>query len=150
MRRRWILAAVAALVLLGPGAPAAAGPTVGDVIVTEAGDRLAPISCTIRNTGAGWFILDTSGHTPSNCHHVVQAADHIEVYYGFTAAAVGSLIVDPDESLVPYYRAGGSVGLDHVNIFMFTAIGATRLDPATVHSASGNWWIQGVMRLGPA
>lgn len=149
MFRRALLAAAIAMTVALAGSAAIAGPTVADVFVTETGDRLAPISCTIRNTGSGWFILDTSGHTPSNCVSVVQAADHVEVYYGFTAAAVGSLIVDPDETFAPLYRAGGSVGYDHVNIYMFTATGTTRLDPATVHNAIGNWWIQGLMRLEP-
>lgn len=148
MRRALALAAAAAVVL-------AAGPAVAvvarkpDVVATEAGARLALISCTIRNTGGGWAILANSAHVPSGCTGLIQRADHLELQHPVGAVAVSSLTVATDETFARAgMRCGASVGLALSNIYLYEGDpGSPPLDPADVVSPTGNLWILGYLRL---
>jgi hypothetical protein len=157
MARRLLLAAVAAFTLAGAGCaqpvpaavPVAARAASHDVIVTEGGSRIALVGCTIRNTGSGWFILDNSGHTPSNCTGLVQHADHIELQHSVGALRVITAQVTPDETYSQKaIRAGVSAGFNYSNIFLYSgAAGTAPLNPASVAAANGNFWFQGYLRL---
>jgi hypothetical protein len=151
--RRLLLAAVAVLTLAAVGGaqpvpaavPVAARAASHDVIVTEAGARIALVGCTIRNTGAGWYILDNSGHTPSNCTGLVQHADHLELQHNVGAVRVITAQVTPDETYSQAdVRAGVSAGFGYSNIFLFSgAPGSPPLNPAGVVALNGNFWFQG-------
>lgn len=157
---RLLLAAVAALTLTGggcarpaapapPAAPASARAASPDVIVTEDGARIALVGCTIRNTGSGWFILDNSGHKPSNCTGIVQFPDHLELQHKVGALQVITAQVTPDETYSQAgIRAGVSAGFDHSNIFLYRgAAGSAPLNPASVAAGNGNFWFQGYFLL---
>lgn len=159
--KRVFAAALAVLALLMPTAlpaaavlntqpPAAAQRAVSpDVLVTAAGVRLALVSCTIRNTGTGWAVLDNSGHTPSNCTGLVQYSDHLELQHAVGAVRVSSLAVTTDETYARAgLRAGASVGFALSNIYLYVgAAGTPPVDPVTVNDPNGNLWVQGYLRL---
>lgn len=121
------------------------------VLVTEAGDRLALVSCTIRNTGSGWAIITGSGHQPTGVTTVTQATDHLVLNHPVGADFVISLAVTVDETYAKSgLRCGASVGYDYSEIYLYSgAAGSAALDPATVVSSSGNLWIQGYFHLPP-
>ncbi|GGK24852.1 hypothetical protein GCM10011583_66150 [Streptomyces camponoticapitis] len=121
------------------------------ILVTEAGARLALLSCVLRNDGSGWEILNDSGHSPSGITGVNQLADRLELLHAATALKVSSVQVTPDEYLAARaYRCGISVGLATSRIYLYRGTSTTPLSPATVVAASGNLWVTGLMELPPA
>lgn len=119
------------------------------VLVTEAGARLALLSCVLRNDGSGWEILADAGHSPSGITGVNQLADRLELLHAATAAKVSSVQVTPDEYLAARaYRCGISVGLATSRIYLYKgSTSTTPLSPAAVVAASGNLWVTGLMEL---
>jgi hypothetical protein len=150
MRRA--LAVLAAAVLVLAAGPAVARIPSADVIVTEGGARIALVGCTIRNTGSGWYVLDDSGHTPSNCTGLIQYPDHIELQHAVGAVRVITAQVTPDETYSHLdIRAGVSAGFNYSNIFLFSgAAGGPPLNPASIAAINGNFWFQGYFRLSSA
>lgn len=146
---RFAAAGVLAVVLVVAPAPVAARSATSDVLVTEAGTRFALVSCTIRNTGSGWAVINDGGHTPSGCAGVVTHPDHLELQHPVGAVRVSSLTVTPDETFARAgLRVGASVGFDLSNLFLYSgAAGSAPLDPATVSSPTGNLWVYGLLRL---
>lgn len=120
-----------------------------DVVVTEAGARLALVSCVLRNTGTGWAILDNAGHRPSNCTGLITHDDHLELRHPVGAVKVSSIAVTVDETYAGTgLRVGASVGLGLSRIYLYEGLaGLPPVDPATVHEPSGNLWVQGLLRL---
>jgi len=122
----------------------------GHVLVTEAGARLAVISCALRNTGSGWQLISDTAHAPSGVSGVIQHPDHLEITHTVGAVRVSSMQVTPDE----YYakaglRCGASVGLALSRIYLYKgAAGTAAVDPATLAASSGNLWITGILELG--
>lgn len=118
------------------------------VLVTEAGQRLALLSCALRNTGT-WGLINNATHEPSGIAAVVQHLDHIEVQHAATAVQVSSIQVTPDETFAAIgLRAGVSVGLSLSRIYLYTAAsGSVPADPATVISPTGNLWLTGFMEI---
>lgn len=123
--------------------------TAADIIRTEDGASLALIACTIRNSGAGWEILETPTHVASNCTGVVQEAGRLKLLHPCGAYAVASLQVTPDETYAQQaIRVGVSAGLDYSYIYLYSgAPGGAAKSPASLVSASGNLWVQGYLRL---
>ncbi|CAL9479584.1 hypothetical protein [Streptomyces sp. enrichment culture] len=148
-------AAVGAVAALGVSntrvdtAPASAQAAASDVITTDAGARLALVSCALRNTGSGWHIISDTAHTPSGCGTVVQHADHLELRHPVGAAQVSALTVTVDETYARSgLRVGASVGLDLSRIYLYSgAAGTAPLNPSTVAASSGNLWVSGYLRL---
>ncbi|WP_405794127.1 hypothetical protein [Streptomyces sp. NBC_01506] len=126
------------------------------VLLTEAGARLALLSCVLRNTGAGWEILADTGHNPSGVTGVTQHATYLELQHTTTAAKVSSMQVTPDETFAARgLRVGASVGLTTTRLYLYTALptgGAAvpPADPATVVASGGNLWVTAWMELPPA
>lgn len=121
------------------------------VLVTEAGARLAVLSCVLRNDGSGWKILADDGHSPSGVTGVIQRADRLELTHAATALKVSSVQVTPDEYLsARAYRCGISVGLASSRVYLYRGTSTTPLDPALVVASSGNLWLTGFMELPPA
>ncbi|PJN31299.1 hypothetical protein CG717_16150 [Streptomyces sp. CB02613] len=120
-------------------------------VLTPAGARLALISCALRNTGAGWALIDDAAHAPSGVTGVVQHPDHLEIKHPVGAVKVSSMQVGPDE----YYaaralRCGASVGLALSRIYLYSGSSTAPVDPATLVSSSGNLWVTGFLELPPA
>ncbi|MFJ8866711.1 hypothetical protein ACIRD6_13275 [Streptomyces sp. NPDC102473] len=118
------------------------------VLVTEAGARLAVISCALRNTGGGWQLIADTAHAPSGVSGVIQHPDHLEITHDVGAIRVSSLQVTPDE----YYaaravRCGASVGLALTRIYLYKGTSTTPVDPATLVASSGNLWVTGLLEL---
>ncbi|UXE04757.1 minor tail protein [Arthrobacter phage Shambre1] len=85
----------------------------------NAGARYSIIAGALRNTGAGFVLIDDAAHTPINVSSVTTAADNmtITVSYNFTATEVGTTILVPDETLaVAGYTFGASVGLNSFGV----------------------------------
>lgn len=119
------------------------------VLATEAGARLALISCALRNAGSGWAVIDGSGHEPSGVTGLVQHTDHLELQHAVGAVLVSSLLVTADETYARTgLRCGASVGYDLSRIYLYEgAAGTPAVDPATVSAAAGNLWVHGLLRL---
>ncbi|MFE0727957.1 hypothetical protein ACFW2X_06835 [Streptomyces antibioticus] len=119
------------------------------VLVTEAGARLALVSCALRNTGSGWEVIDGPAHEPSGVTGLVQGPDRLELQHALGALQVSSLAVTVDETYAKTgLRCGASVGLDHSYIYLYSgAAGSAALNPATVSAANGNVWVQGYLEL---
>ncbi|MFD5874006.1 hypothetical protein [Streptomyces sp. NPDC060322] len=118
------------------------------VLVTEAGARLAVISCALRNTGSGWHPIADTAHAPSGVSAVIQHPDHLEITHNVGAVRVSSLQVTPDE----YYaaravRCGASVGLALTRIYLYKGTSSVPVDPATLVASSGNLWLTGLLEL---
>lgn len=134
MNRRSMLAAMALpLVAPLPAMKAAAMPTA----VSVAG--------VLRNVGAGWSLLNNSTHAPYRFTTVTDMGAYLRVNFDQTFAKVGAVAVSPDEEFARVgYRAGASVGLSYLNLYMYDSAGLPLL-PVDVVTPTGNWWLTGVM-----
>ncbi|MEV0779168.1 hypothetical protein [Streptomyces sp. NPDC050428] len=123
------------------------------VLVSEAGARLALLSCVLRNSGSGWYIIDDAGHRPSGISGLIQHTDRLELTHAATALKVSSFQVTPDEAFAARgLRVGASVGLGATRLYLYTAPptgggSVPPADPATVVASSGNLWVTGWMEL---
>lgn len=119
------------------------------VLVTEAGQRLALLSCALRNTGSGWGLINDAAHEPSGITGVVEHPTYLEILHAVGAVQVSSLTVTVDETFAKSaLRCGASVGLDHSFIYLHSgAAGSAPLDPATVVATNGNLWVLGFMEI---
>lgn len=102
------------------------------------------VSGTLRNTGAGWFVLTDAGHIATNISSVSVENGEIRIDYGRTATKVHSLTVTPDEVYSDQYRCGANVGLSFSLITIRNRAGG-KVDASTISSAGGNFWIYGIM-----
>lgn len=117
-----------------------------DILVTEAGVRLAEISGTLRNTGSGWAALSNTGHEPSGIAAVETLPDRLRVHYTFTAAKVRGLLVGLDETFASLRLwTGASVGLAYADVLIYNDTGL--VDPSALVSPTGNLWLAGRFRL---
>jgi len=117
-------------------------------VLTTQGPRLAVLSCAIRNSGAGWQLINDVAHAPSGVSGVIQHPDHLEITHNVGAVRVSSLQVTPDE----YYaaravRCGASVGLALTRIYLYKGTSTAPVDPATLVASSGNLWVTGLLEL---
>lgn len=120
------------------------------ILVTEAGARIAVVSCVLRQTaaGAGWEVIDDDGHHPSGVTGVVQHADRLELLHPVGAVRVSSVQVTPDETYAARaVRCGASVGWDVSRIYLYKGTPTTPVDPATIYAPSGNLWVTGLFEL---
>ncbi|MEU2799063.1 hypothetical protein [Streptomyces sp. NPDC007117] len=119
-------------------------------VLTPAGARLALISCALRNTGAGWALIDDTAHAPSGVTGVVQHPDHLEITHAVGAVRVSSMQVTPDEWYAARaLRCGVSVGLALSRIYLYSGPSITPVDPTTLVASSGNLWVTGFLELPP-
>lgn len=105
------------------------------------------VACIIRNTGSGWSILSDIDHQPIGVSHVTQHADHIKLYFSFTATKVHTFNITPDETYGAFDQAvaGASVGLTHAGI-IFARPGVNgAIDPALLCNPVGNFFIYGLL-----
>lgn len=82
------------------------------------------IAGVIRNTGAGWDVINDAGHEPINIDNVVSDGDKITINYGTLGASkVGTFIVTPDEKLNEQgFQVGASVGPTSTSIYLSRSI----------------------------
>lgn len=65
------------------------------------------LSCVIRNTGAGWFLITTGGHTPINIDGISEDTDYIYLdYTSLGATNPANFIIGNDEDFIGIYNAG--------------------------------------------
>ena len=108
---------------------------------------MIPVSVAgvLRNTGAGWKLLEDEAHEALNLARVVDMGTYLRLDYGRSFLKVGALVVAPDETFAQEgVRAGASVGLMYSNIWMYRADGQMVV-PAGLTSRTGNWFVHGTM-----
>lgn len=106
------------------------------------------VPATSPATGVGWGLITASSHKPLNLASVdpVLPTDTvITVRFGRTFVDVGAVIVGTDEEFSRLYRAGSSVGLDHLYIKVYDAVTGLLVLPYDIVSQYGNFWISGTM-----
>ena len=104
------------------------------------------IAGTIRNTGSGFFWINNSAHTPVNVNTglITTTSTEVEINFIQPATKVISLVVVPDETYaVQGIFCGASVDLDKARISFANALGL--VDPTTLTSGLGNFWVFGIM-----
>lgn len=75
-----------------------------------------------QNTaGSGWYLLDTTGHTPEHIVGVTEESDgKLRVWYSRRMAEVNGVSVTPDESFAfARVTTGAAVGRDFTDISLF-------------------------------
>ena len=107
------------------------------------------VACVLRNTGNGWFIIDTDGHEPTGVSHVVTNTDHIALYFDFVAQKVGTFICMPDETYATVNRmiVGASVGYNRALLQMSIDARAQPAPPMSLDNPNGNIWVYGLFWL---
>ena len=104
------------------------------------------VAGTIRNKGNGWEIIANSEHKPLNLYSVSCDTLRIKITYTQIASQVITLLLSPDETFSRRgYLAGASVGLSFSYIYIYQIVNGdiVLVDPSTVMSSSGNFWIYG-------
>jgi hypothetical protein len=95
----------------------ATGKTYGALV---AGRHYASLGGALRNSGAGWGLINDSAHRPFGIASVTTMSDRIRVTYSATALKVGSFIIGCDERMAELgLRAGASVGTTYADIFIY-------------------------------
>lgn len=102
----------------------------------------------LPNPGCDWVALDDAGHKPLNIVDVVCVSNRVNIYYGFTAKRVLSLVAVPDE----YYTqmgvsCGASVGLSSASIYFNRRPDTGYCDPMTLRSNNANVWVFGIFEV---
>lgn len=114
------------------------------------GDTYMQLSAALRNSGAGWHVIDDAGHDPLDISIGAVTPTTLEVLFP-TVLEVCSLLVGPDEGFAkpPYSGVfGASVGLNRA-IIQGTVSGAL-FNPKTWSNASANIWLTGWMLMAEA
>jgi hypothetical protein len=84
------------------------------------GKRFRVVACAIRNTGAGFQLINDAGHTPVGVKSVTTSADgmSVKINLSFQGLTVSSVVAAPDETLAAAgYVVGASVGLASITLF---------------------------------
>lgn len=114
------------------------------------GKKLKIVAGVLRypNPGTGWETISDATHTPINIKTVTSSATAVNIYYGFTARKVISLLATPDE----YYSqmgvmCGASVGVSSAAIKFSLCTSPGYINPATLQSNNGNVWVFGIFQI---
>ena len=119
---------------------------MGGVLPAQAEDPadLETLAGAIRNTGAGFALIDDAGHTPIGLTSVTQTSTSITVHYTDPIDQVGAVVIGSDETMADHHvECGASVGLEYVVIRCFRD-GAI-LNPASMTWSGSNLWILGTV-----
>ena len=74
-------------------------------------DNFRVVAGVVRNTGAGWEIINTGDHYPLNVDSVDNTAAQINIYYaGIGATDVVSFVTGVDDDFQGTYTTGATVG----------------------------------------
>jgi hypothetical protein len=135
--RRWLLSAMVAMVALSG---------TQDIIWTKRDPSLASVevAAVLRNTGAGWFVLNDDVHQSLRIVNVEDKGTFLRVNFDKTYAKVGAVSVAGDETWGPLYGSGASVGLAYFDARVWNRAGTT-VKPSTIHAQNGNFFITGTM-----
>lgn len=105
------------------------------------------LSAVIRKSGGSWGYIDDASHRPVGFSGISASSTGINLTYDFTATYVGSVIVAPDETYAATYTCGASVARTNLTIEIYNSAGSL-VNPSTMaDSASGNFWILGLMEV---
>jgi len=118
-------------------------PSASNVFATISNLNAPPgwkfVCGVIRNTGSGWFLITTGGHTPLNVDSVSNNSSVITIdYTSLGATAVGSFVVSPDEDFTGIYDIGASVGLSSATLKISTRI-KDDITALITHTGSGTF-----------
>lgn len=103
------------------------------------------IAGTIRNNGAGWYVLTTDSHMPLNITNVKTDEDKIIIYHNVDAKKVITFAVTTDETMsAEGYTVGVSGGLDYSYIYVYDK-NHNRINPNNYINGRGNIWIYGIV-----
>jgi hypothetical protein len=147
-----ILIALAAILLASPGG----GPAAGSTYVSDQAQTYQDFGGTIRNTGAGWFVINDAAHEPDSITIGAVTTTSVQVHYPACDEVV-SVIVAPDDTYATTYGAvfGASVGLSFsyikgsVNDGSDAGTAADVWDPTTDYTSGSNIWISGRCEVSP-
>lgn len=84
------------------------------------GKKLRLVAGVLRNEGAGWYLIDDSGHVPVGVSAVSIVGKSLNLDYSFTGSRVVALIAGPDERVSGWgVTCGASVGQGSGQIHFF-------------------------------
>ncbi len=101
------------------------------------GKRYKIIAGVLRNTGAGWFVLDDATHTPIGITGITENANgSLTIAHNVGATVVSSLVVVPDETFASIgLWCGASVSASSSTIFMYAPLSFfIHFDTATINA----------------
>lgn len=116
---------------------------------------LTGLACTIRRTSlTTWEIVSDSDHEPLNAASVAIVTSgsqkFLRLTYAFTAAKIHSSHVTLDEGFaacVPAIRVGQSVGMTHMDIYLYEGTSSAPVDPGLYSKAGANLWVSGLFTV---
>lgn len=100
------------------------------------------IGGTIRPGSNGeWYLLSDSEHVPVHLSgQVVMGSDYIRVYFSGRLTHINWTAITTDETLAIWgYTCGGSVNMDHVNIYI--GKNGQAVNPRTITGSTANIWL---------
>lgn len=105
------------------------------------------VAGTIRNTGAGWFVISDSVHVPLNITKIETKEDRIVVWHSVGAKNIHTFIVTPDETMTKEgYAVGVSGGTYYSNVYVYDK-NHNLINPNDYKNAGGNIWIYALLSL---
>ena len=97
------------------------------------------VSCILRNTGQGWYILDVGKHAPVGVASVEQFSDLLRLHYNFTAQTIGAVLATADETyILQDIICGCSMNAGYTDIYFKKVGQGGYVDPATLSAEFGN------------
>lgn len=100
------------------------------------------VAAVIRNSGAGWAVIDDEGHTPVGVASVETFADRIVVNFAESYSEILTAYATTDETLASKgYTCGPSVGLSSMTIWLTKPGGLYDYVywDATLNEGTGGW-----------
>ena len=111
-------------------------------------DKPVVVAGVIRNMDdRGWYVINDGAHIPINIDSIDVENGLILIHYGFTASAIHTFIVTPDETFARAgYFVGSSVGLNKATIAVSQIVKGEVIpvDASKIKSQLGNFWIYGL------
>jgi hypothetical protein len=146
-----LVAAVAGFLLVLRGGPAEGSTYVSEELVTY-----QDFGGTIRNTGAGWYVIDDAGHTPDGITIGTVTSTSVRVYYP-ACDVITSVIVSVDDTYAQDFSlvVGASVGLTYLVLTGSVKDGSDSgylpdvWNPTVDYAGSSNIWISGRCEVSP-
>ena len=114
------------------------------------GPQRMEVAGTIRNSGDGWYVLDSGNHTPIGIDRIEVANGNIRVWFTFTATDVHTFCVTPDDRYASLgYLLGPSVGTQVATIKVSRIVeGSVKaVDASEMADPIGNIWIYGLFSV---
>lgn len=104
------------------------------------------VAATIRNTGAGWYVIKDADHEPIGVASVSNDSEVIRVKLNFKAKKIHTVVVGADDAYATELNlvCGASVAFEYIDIKCGHKGVTGLVNPNTLTLPSGNLWIHGV------